>query len=175
MGGAGGVGKHRPAKNLVRPGSGSTNRRSSPGARASSGANRGAADDIAAADCGSPDPGANAMNSAWVGPSAAPGKPAAATALPSPSVRPRQHEGVVSCPVFEDVVLMAPSSDVAFVLNTSSRAIWDLCDGERSVLAILGELRSRYDAPAESLQDDLTATLSEFARAGLIDFHEAAT
>ncbi len=102
------------------------------------------------------------MTSASVGP-----------ALASASARPRQREGVVSCALFEDVVLMAPASDVAVVLNTSSRAIWDLCDGDRSIVAILRELRSRYDAPAETLQDDLTATLSEFASAGLVDFHEA--
>ena len=77
--------------------------------------------------------------------------------------------------VFDDVVLMAPSSQVAFVLNTSGRAIWDLCDNRRTVLAILQELRGRYDAPAHVLLADLTATLRELHRAGLIDFDEATT
>ncbi len=180
MGGTGGVGKQCPAEDPVRAGSWSTNRRSTPGARSNSAAVGGTAHAHCRADCGTadqrtPEPGAIAMNSEWVGPSAAPAVPAAAQGLPSPGVRPRQREGVLSCAVFEDVVLMAPSSDKAFVLNTSSRAIWDLCDGGRNVLAILRDLQSRYDAPAESLQDDLAATLSEFARAGLIDFNDAAT
>jgi hypothetical protein len=65
---------------------------------------------------------------------------------------------------------MAPSSELAVVLNTSGRAIWDLCDGRHPIADILGTLRNRYDAQSEILLADLGATLDELARAGLITF-----
>ncbi|MGE0449968.1 MAG: PqqD family protein [Vicinamibacterales bacterium] len=72
-----------------------------------------------------------------------------------------------------EAVLLPPAADHAFFLNASALAIWELCDGTRSVHDILGELQGRYDASEPHLLLDLRTTLEQLDRGGLIDLREA--
>ncbi|GEM_PF-1203453 len=68
---------------------------------------------------------------------------------PGPASRPRLAPGVRLAfdPARRRHVLLTP--ETVTVLNDTGAAILRLCDGERTVAAILAELRGRYDGVAD--------------------------
>jgi len=58
-----------------------------------------------------------------------------------------------------DPVLLSPEG--ILILNDTSQAIVAHCDGSRTVAEIVTALAAEYDAPAESLREDVTACLAE--------------
>ena len=73
----------------------------------------------------------------------------------------------------DEAVLLPPAADHAFFLNPSALAIWELCDGTRSVQDMLRELQGRYDASESDLHLDLRTTIEQLKQGGLIDLGEA--
>ncbi len=91
---------------------------------------------------------------------------------PTTAARPKRSDGVVLSPVADEAVLLPASAGRAFFLNPSALAIWELCDGTRSILDIRDTLRNRYDAPEDDLLVDVRATLEELERGGLLELRE---
>jgi hypothetical protein len=89
------------------------------------------------------------------------------------NARPKRRRGVVLCTISDEAVLLPPAADHAFFLNPSALAIWELCDGTRSVQDMLRELQGRYDASESDLLLDLRTTLEQLNQGGLIDLGEA--
>ena len=54
--------------------------------------------------------------------------------------RPRRAVDVVTSEVLDELVAYAPASSQAVSLNASARAIWELCDGTRTLDQICAEL-----------------------------------
>jgi pyrroloquinoline quinone biosynthesis protein D len=61
-------------------------------------------------------------------------------------------------------VLLFPEGMLA--LNATAAAVLELCDGERSLFDIVGELSSRYSGA--DVRDDVEDLVSRLARLGLV-------
>jgi hypothetical protein len=88
---------------------------------------------------------------------------------PGLATRPRQRPGFVAFAVADELVLLAPDGDRAHALNRSGAAVWGLCDGRHTARDMLRELCSRYDGEPVDMLADLTETLFQFDRLGLVD------
>jgi|SRR5436853_1400103 hypothetical protein len=82
---------------------------------------------------------------------------------PSPHRRPDLIERELS----DELVLYDPESDRAYLLNRSAAAIWDLCDGTRSLEEIAREL-SPGSPPSDALLRDLASTMRYLGDEGLL-------
>jgi hypothetical protein len=60
-----------------------------------------------------------------------------------------------------EVLLYHVSSTRTLHLNSSAAIVWQLCDGERSVGAILDFLKENYPDAGEDLKDDVLSALEE--------------
>jgi pyrroloquinoline quinone biosynthesis protein D len=66
--------------------------------------------------------------------------------------------------VREEHVLLIPEGAVR--LNPTAAEVLELCDGERSLDAIVGELSARYDGA--DLRDDVQELVDAMAQRGLV-------
>jgi pyrroloquinoline quinone biosynthesis protein D len=66
--------------------------------------------------------------------------------------------------VREEHLLLVPEGAVR--LNATAADVLALCDGERSLDAIVGELSARYDGA--DVRDDVQELLDAFAQRGLV-------
>jgi hypothetical protein len=91
-------------------------------------------------------------------------------------MHPRRRPGIREFQVGEEVVLVLPEhgpvepeeANRALTLNRSGRAIWDLCDGVRSVGEITDALAARFSADPEILSREVLDTLATFSKLGLV-------
>lgn len=58
--------------------------------------------------------------------------------------RPRRSEGIMEGRVLDELLLERPSDGAKLWLNSSGKAIWELCDGSRTIEDIAVELGTRY-------------------------------
>ena len=66
--------------------------------------------------------------------------------------------------VREEHVLLIPEGAVR--LNPTAAEVLELCDGERSIDAIVGELSARYDGA--DVRDDVRGLVDAMAQRGLV-------
>jgi pyrroloquinoline quinone biosynthesis protein D len=55
--------------------------------------------------------------------------------------------------------LLAPER--IFEVDTTAATVLELCDGERDLAAIVGELAGRYSAPRAAIEKDVVAMLAD--------------
>jgi len=93
-------------------------------------------------------------------------------------VFPHKRPRVRAVRVKDELVLIAPETSLraepklknrALVLNSSGRAIWDLCDGKRTIEDIVGALESRFSSDRKSLSRQVRGTLSDMSKAGFLE------
>ncbi len=82
---------------------------------------------------------------------------------------PRRREGVTQRRQAEETELLAPGGEQPYVLNFSAEAIWELCDGERSIEAIARELATRFDVGGGEILDDVKAGVRALEEAGMLE------
>lgn len=87
----------------------------------------------------------------------------------SKRIRPRRRAGLEAFPVADELVLVPPATDRVFALNASGAAIWQLCDGRRSLLDILEGLCGRFEGDDVDILADLSAALFELQTFGLVE------
>jgi hypothetical protein len=87
----------------------------------------------------------------------------------SANLQPRPLAGVKSYQVGREMVLYLPGEEQAVSLNHSARAIWELCDGQRTLADIGRELGRRFESPAEAFLPDVTATVEQLVEHGLLE------
>ena len=85
-----------------------------------------------------------------------------------PTTRPRQTPGVVTSEVLDELVAYSPASSQAVSLNVSARAIWELCDGTRTLDDICNELSEAAGTPPEALRADVQAAIDQMRDLGLL-------
>ncbi len=92
------------------------------------------------------------------------------------TARPRSADGVLTVDVADELLLYAAHQQTATSLNRSARAIWELCDGKRTVLDIAEEIGRQLDCDNrhafEQLAADIHATVQELERTGLLTLGE---
>lgn len=85
-----------------------------------------------------------------------------ATILPNASIIESEIDG--------DISLYDPASETVTVLNGTASDVWRLCDGQHTEGEIVELLASAYDVDAETIRDDVSTTLEQFEKSGLVDF-----
>lgn len=74
--------------------------------------------------------------------------------------------------VLDELVAYAPSSSQAFSMNASARAIWELCDGTRSIEDLCRELSEAASARPEDLRADVQNAVDHMLELGLLTIAE---
>jgi hypothetical protein len=75
--------------------------------------------------------------------------------------------------VWDEILLYAPEQDAAFSLNSSAKAIWELCDGRRSLADICQLLGERFDCPSDTLLSDVKNAILQLQKLGLVELEES--
>lgn len=81
---------------------------------------------------------------------------------------PVQRPDVLAQGVLEEMVLYDGNSEMGYSLNASAKAVWDACDGSKTVLQICEDLSDVFDIPADELLVDVRLALEQFLALGLI-------
>jgi hypothetical protein len=92
------------------------------------------------------------------------------TASPRRHACPRRAPGLVHCELPEDLLLHAPGSSTVQSLNQTARAVWELCDGQRSVEAIALDLGGRFQAPPDAILAAIEDVVQRLAELGLLEW-----
>jgi len=84
------------------------------------------------------------------------------------TARPSRHPDVAASEVLDELVLFVPGADRVVSLNSSARAIFEHCDGVRTLGEICAALASLVGrAPAE-LEVDVRAAIAQLLELGVL-------
>ena len=75
--------------------------------------------------------------------------------------RPRRRERVLTQTAAGTLVLLDLDGGQYYSLDEVSARVWELCDGEHGVEGIVETISAEYDAPAETIYEDVLAFLEE--------------
>ncbi|HEY3571629.1 MAG TPA: PqqD family protein [Thermoanaerobaculia bacterium] len=75
--------------------------------------------------------------------------------------RPRKRERVLTQTAAGTLVLLDLDGGQYYSLDEVSARVWELCDGEHGVEGIVEMISAEYDAPAETIYEDVLAFLEE--------------
>ena len=82
--------------------------------------------------------------------------------------RPVRREGVLAQEAQGQTVLLRVDDGSYYALDEVGALIWELADGERSVDTIVDSLSAEYDAPRETLTNDVLEFVDELQREQLL-------
>jgi hypothetical protein len=83
--------------------------------------------------------------------------------------KPRHQANVFGCEVLNEMVLYCPGTSDAVSLNESARAIWELCDGTRTVDDICAELADWTGSSPMQLRDDVWRAIDRLQELNLLN------
>ena len=89
------------------------------------------------------------------------------------TLRPRRRGTVLSYDAGEELLVYHPGSEAAVSLNLTAAAVWDLCDGVRSVNEIVGSLWSACGEEASVIDADVRRVIAELHALDLVLLAEA--
>jgi len=75
--------------------------------------------------------------------------------------RPRRRERVLTQTAAGTLVLLDLDGGQYYSLDEVSARVWELCDGEHGVDGIVEAISAEYDAPVETIYEDVLAFLEE--------------
>ena len=81
---------------------------------------------------------------------------------------PQRQRQIIKQEAAGTVVLLNLDDGKYFALDEVGGRIWGLCDGSRTVSEIARLLGDEYEAPAETIEQDLTELLSDLAHEKLV-------
>ncbi len=83
--------------------------------------------------------------------------------------RPRRRADIVLRDLGPDAMLYDPVGDRVVRLNSTSRRIWQLCDGEHDLAAIAATIAGEFRTPPSAdVPEDVAATVRAFGAAQLL-------
>lgn len=86
--------------------------------------------------------------------------------VPSTNVVSREIDGeIMIVPITGGIGDLA---DDLFTLNATGKAIWDACDGQTSLRAIVEGFCTRYDAPRELIERDVAGLVGELCERDML-------
>jgi hypothetical protein len=80
-----------------------------------------------------------------------------------PQSRPLRRERVLAQHAAGTLVLLDLDGGQYYSLDEVSARVWELCDGEHEVGGIVAAISTEYDAPVETIYEDVLAFLEEMA------------
>ncbi len=84
--------------------------------------------------------------------------------------KPRRIAGYLLEKMDDELLLYHPAETKVMYCNQTASIIWQLCDGKRTVQEIVELLAAAYPAAADEVENDVQATLQQFAEHGAIGF-----
>ncbi len=84
--------------------------------------------------------------------------------------KPSHTPGYLLETIEDELLLYHPAETKVMYCNQTASLIWQLCDGKRTVAQITDLLAQAYPMAAAEIEQDVTATLKEFAGLGAIRF-----
>jgi Coenzyme PQQ synthesis protein D (PqqD) len=87
---------------------------------------------------------------------------------PSFNSCPKWRDGVMEGRVVDEILLEAPADGRSVWLNISGKAIWELCDGSRTLDQIRSELERRFSANGRDLKADVLSLVEQLRRHGFL-------
>ena len=82
--------------------------------------------------------------------------------------RPARSQRVLAQPSAGTLVLLHPDSGEYYTLDEVGSRVWDLCDGSRRVADVVEVIHAEFDAPLETIRDDVLELLDDLAREHLV-------
>ena len=82
--------------------------------------------------------------------------------------RPKWRDNVMEGRVLDEILLEYPAENRTLWLNVSGKAIWELCDGSRTIDEIGAELAQRFAVQARDVTADVAITIGQLRAAGLL-------
>lgn len=93
-----------------------------------------------------------------------------ASATPDGAVtRPARLSGAQEYRLGDELLVYVPCSETAHALNRSAVAIWELCDGTRTIEEISRELGQCLGRPADALLPDIKQGIARLCELGLLE------
>lgn len=86
-------------------------------------------------------------------------------------LRPRQLQGL-EYDLGDELLVYSAELEIGFSFNHSAKAIWELCDGNRSLTDISEELAGRFGCDGIDLFPDVIATIEQMQQHGLVELEE---
>jgi hypothetical protein len=93
--------------------------------------------------------------------------PIPADPLLSDGWRLRRADDVVACELRDELLVYAPDRELAFSLNRSARAVWELCE-DRTTGEIADALGRQLGVDSEAVRPDVADTVRRFRELGLL-------
>jgi coenzyme PQQ biosynthesis protein PqqD len=90
------------------------------------------------------------------------------TEVIAPETRLRHGDRVLAQRAEDSLVLLDLEGGEYFALDEVSSRIWDLCDGTRDVASVVAALSSEYEAPLETIEEDVQELLKEMVDENLL-------
>ena len=90
----------------------------------------------------------------------------------TPVRRPRRDADVQHYEIGDELLLYSARSSSVITLNPIARAVWELCDGRRSLMEITSELEERFDWPPARLFVDVETAVRRFVDEHVADLLE---
>ncbi len=87
--------------------------------------------------------------------------------------RPCRRNGIEEHILLDEIVLYYPERKMAFSLNSSTKAIWELCDGKHTVIGICQKLSERFACSAAELLSDVTTSITKLQKLSLLEVKNA--
>jgi hypothetical protein len=78
-----------------------------------------------------------------------------------PQSRPQRRERVLTQHAAGTLVLLDLDGGQYYSLDEVSARVWELCDGEHEVDRIVAAISTEYEAPVETIYEDVLAFLEE--------------
>ena len=69
-----------------------------------------------------------------------------------------------------ELLLFHPAQRKIMYCNETAALIWQLCDGQSTSQEIVALLAAAYPEAADTIADDVQATLQQFAQHGAVEF-----
>ncbi|HTD45866.1 MAG TPA: PqqD family protein [bacterium] len=85
------------------------------------------------------------------------------------TIRPARLSGTEEHRLDEELLVYVPRSEKAFTLNRSAVAIWELCDGTRTVEEITEELGQCLGRSGTALLTDVIQGITRLHELGLLE------
>ncbi len=90
-------------------------------------------------------------------------------AIDAVNTLPYKVNGITDCSLPDETVLHSSECKKALSLNSSAKAIWELCDGSRTIVEISQELGKRFDCSGTELLSDVITAICEFQKLSFLE------
>jgi coenzyme PQQ biosynthesis protein PqqD len=82
--------------------------------------------------------------------------------------RPARVDGILTQQMPDALVLLDTKGGTYFSLDEVGARVWELVDGTRTVTDVVAQLAQEFDAPSETIRDDVVELLGELSAESLV-------